>query len=230
MDGGWLRTIGTAVSSIPQKLHAGWRWLRPLPASLEEGIGGLREVRDQIRAREAALLGSVDLYRVRAAACAARDDARGARLAIKLQLMHDRQLATAQQTLVAIEAHIMALENAVMNQAVVSALQHGAVALGRPPDEDHVDDLLLTLEEQSESTQNIMRTLSTAEGEVAEEAVEAELERLCAQKLPQAEAQAEAQADLPQAELTQAELPQAPHHALPSTETAAVARTCLSLH
>lgn len=188
--GGWITSLGaslgTALASVPRGVRAGWQWLHPPPASLEEGIDGLRTVRDSIREREAALLRSVDVYRERAGACAARGDARDARLAIKLQLMHDQQLSMAQQTLVAIEAHIMALENAVMNRAVVSALQHGAIALGRPPDEDHVDDLLLTLEERNESTANIMRTLSCPDQDVADDAVEQELQRLCSRHLPEA--------------------------------------------
>jgi hypothetical protein len=181
----WVWTLGAA---IPQGLRAGWHWLRPPPISLREGLAKLYSVRDQIRNQESALRMTLEEHRKKATQYAAANQPREAKLAIRLQLMHDNRISALQKTLVAIETHVMTLESACLNTAVVEALQHGSVALGTEH-EDRVDEVLQRLEEQSETTEHIMATIGMPDS-VEDAKVEAELERLYCLQLPVAPAAA----------------------------------------
>lgn len=165
-------------------LRAGWHWLRPPPISLEDGLRQLHCVREQIRNQESSLRMTLEEHRRNAKQFAAANQPREAKLAIRLQLMHDGRIAALQKTLVAIETHIMTLESACLNTAVVEALQHGSSALG-VEHEDRVDEVLQRLEEQSETTEHIMATIGVPDS-VEDARVEAELARLYDAQLPDA--------------------------------------------
>ena len=121
-------------------------------------------------------------HRKKARQFAAAQQPREAKLAIRLQLMHDNRITALQKTLVAIETHVMTLESACLNTAVVEALQHGSVALGTE-NEDRIHEMLQRLEEQSETTDDIMATIGMPDS-VEDAKVDAELARLCAAQLP----------------------------------------------
>jgi hypothetical protein len=165
-------------SGVASAVVAGWRWLRPLPISLHDGLAKLHAVREQIRHQESSMRMTLDEHRTHAEQFAAAHQPREAKLAIRLQLMYDNRITALQKTLVAIEIHVMTLESACLNTAVVDALQHGSVALGTEH-EDRADELLQRLEEQSETTDSIMATIGMPDS-VEDAKVEAELARLCA--------------------------------------------------
>ena len=173
----WWQGLASAV-------RAGWHWLRPPPVSLEHGLQQLHRVRQQIRSQESSLRMTLEEHRKNARQFAQANQPREAKLAIRLQLMHDGRIAALQKTLVAIETHIMTLESACLNTAVVAALQQGSSALGIEH-EDKVDEVLQRLEEQSETTEHIMDTIGIPDC-VEDARVEAELARLYDAQLPQA--------------------------------------------
>ena len=175
------------LAGLAAAVRAGWRWLRPAPISLHDGLAKLRAVREQIRMQESTLRMTLVEHQRHAQQYAAANQPREAKLAIRLQLMHDSRIAALQKTLVAIETHIMTLESACLNTAVVEALQHGSVALGTEH-EDRVDEVLQRLEEQSETTESIMATIGVPDS-VEDAKVEAELARLYQHQLPEAPVQ-----------------------------------------
>ena len=99
---------------------------------------------------------------------------------IRLRLLYDEQIRRTQRTLTAIESHLLAIQQALLNREVVVALHEGSRALGhRNQDEDMVDDVLEQLDEQHDQTRNIMSIIQENPPDVSElddDAIENELQ------------------------------------------------------
>ena len=81
---------------------------------------------------------------------------------IRLRLLYDNQLVNVQKTLTAIESHVIAVQSASLNRDVFLALNDSSRALGdNIQDEEFVDDVLETLDEQTNNAQHIMELINS---------------------------------------------------------------------
>lgn len=94
---------------------------------------------------------------------------RDARVHFGLKLLYDRQYLHTQETMSAIEAHIVSLEAMAVNRRVVRALRKGAAAATGGGDESelHADQAIDELAEQHETTQRIIDLLAQTSSNVA---------------------------------------------------------------
>ena len=148
-----VRWIGAAAVS-------GVRWFGSPgspPPTMEDTIQRLERVRENVNSREEAMWQKMETHRKRAQDYAKQKKMREARMQIRLRLLYDEQIRRTQRTTTAIESHLLAIQQALLNREVVVALHEGSRALGhRNEDEDMVDDVLEQLDEQHDQTRNIM--------------------------------------------------------------------------
>ena len=152
------------------------------PPAVEETVVKLERVRDTVAARERSLWERMEGHRERAMEYAAEGNVREARMQIRLRMLYDGQIQNTQRTLTAIESHLVAIQSAVLNREVFLALHEGSRALGhRGYDEDVVDDVLETLDEQHDQTRTIMDLIQENPPDASSldaDAIEDELSRL----------------------------------------------------
>lgn len=150
--------------------------------SMDETIGRLENVREQVCKREEILRKKMEHHRALAKKYAKLRQVREARMEIRLRLLYDSQVSSVQKTLTAIESHLIHLQSASLNREVFLALHDSSRALnGGIQDEDMVDVVLEKLEDQHEQTQQIMDLINTVPLDVnslAEDDIENELNYL----------------------------------------------------
>ena len=157
------------------------------PPTMEETITRLERVREQVNTREEALWAKMEVHRDRAQQYAKEQKMREGSMQIRLRLLYDEQIRRTQRTLTAIESHLLAIQQALLNREVVVALHEGSRALGhRSHDEDLVDDVLEQLDEQHDQTRNIMNIIQEHPPDVSDlddDTVEQELQRMIAKPI-----------------------------------------------
>ncbi len=178
--------IGTAIVNGVSAGVSGITYLfsRPTepPPPMEETVARLERVRETVAGRERCLWERMENHRKRAADYAAEGKVREARMQIRLRMLYDGQILNTQRTLTAIESHLVAIQSAVLNREVFTALHEGSRALGhRGHDEDAVDEVLDALDEQHDQTRAIMDIIQENPPDAASvdaDAIETELAQL----------------------------------------------------
>lgn len=205
--GGALAAAVSGVRWIGTAAMTGVMWMRTPgspPPTMEDTIQRLERVRESVNSREEALWQKMETHRKRAQEYAKQKKMREARMQIRLRLLYDEQIRRTQRTITAIESHLLAIQQALLNREVVVALHEGSRALGhRNEDEDMVDDVLEQLDEQHDQTRNIMSIIQENPPDVSDlddDAIENELQGMMAEeKIEEME-----------------EWPEAPHRELPT--------------
>lgn len=188
--GGVLYSTGTTIangisvgaSSVVSLASALFSRAEEPPPPMEDTVAKLESVRETVANREARLWEKMEHHRERATNYAAGGKVREARMQIRLRQMYDGQIQNTQRTLTAIESHLVAIQSAVLNREVFLALHEGSRALGhRGHDEDAVDEVLETLDEQHDRTRAIMDIIQENPPDASsldDEAIESELAQL----------------------------------------------------
>ena len=143
--------VGAGISSIASIVFKS----EP-PPSMEETVSRLERVRDSMLSREEALWEKMESHRKKAGEFAKDRKLREAKMQIRLRMLYDSQIARNQQTLTVIESHLLAIQSAVMNKEVFLALNQGSKALGNRSSVDHVDEVMEALDEQHDTTREMM--------------------------------------------------------------------------
>ena len=134
---------------------------------LENGLLQLKNARDAVNLREAQLRESVKEYSTRAMLFKKKKLIREAKVMVKLYMLYDLQVKHCQDTISAIESHIISLETAAINKQVCSALKDSSLVGGMDIiDEDILDNAVDRLSDRNESTGEFIRTLGTTPGMV----------------------------------------------------------------
>ena len=158
---GGVKWVGSAIPRL-------WGPGTPTP-TIEDTIQRLERAREQVNRREEALWDKMETHRTRAQEYAKQNKMREARNSIRLRLLYDEQIRRTQRTLTAVESHLLAIQQALLNRQVVVALHEGSRALGhRHENEDMVDDMLEQLDEQHDQTRNIMSIIQEHPPDVSE--------------------------------------------------------------
>lgn len=190
--GGMLYSAGTTIangisvgaSGVVSLASALFSRAEEPPPPMEDTVAKLESVRETVASREARLWEKMENHRERAANFAAGGKVREARMQIRLRQMYDGQIQNTQRTLTAIESHLVAIQSAVLNREVFLALHEGSRALGhRGHDEDAVDEVLESLDEQHDQTRAIMDIIQENPPDASsldDEAIESELAQLMA--------------------------------------------------
>ena len=137
-------------------------WFASPSLTMEETIAQLECVREKVYQREKNLRERMEEHRSLAIEYAKKKQKREAKMQIRLRLLYDNQLVNVQKTLTAIESHVIAVQSASLNRDVFLALNDSSRALGdNIQDEDFVDDVLETLDEQTNNAQHIMELINS---------------------------------------------------------------------
>lgn len=137
-------------------------WFTSPSLTMEETIAQLECVREKVYQREKNLRERMEEHRSLAIEYAKKKQKREAKMQIRLRLLYDNQLVNVQKTLTAIESHVIAVQSASLNRDVFLALNDSSRALGdNIQDEDFVDDVLETLDEQTNNAQHIMELINS---------------------------------------------------------------------
>ena len=137
-------------------------WFASPSLTMEETIAQLECVREKVYQREKNLRERMEEHRSLAIEYAKKKQTREAKMQIRLRLLYDNQLVNVQKTLTAIESHVIAVQSASLNRDVFLALNDSSRALGdNIQDEDFVDDVLETLDEQTNNAQHIMELINS---------------------------------------------------------------------
>ena len=156
-------------------------------ARLQNGLLQLKNARDAVNLREAQLRESVKEYSTRAMLFKQKHLLREARVMVKLYMLYDLQVKHCQDTISAIESHIISLETAAINKQVCSALKDSSLVGGMDIiDEDILDNAVDRLSDRNESTGEFIRTLGTTPGmvDLSEDDIDSELNKLELMALP----------------------------------------------
>ena len=176
-----ISLLGRAANGALTWAYTAFTTQVPQP-TMEETIARLERVRTHVNEREKALWQKMEFHRDQATAYATKKQVREARMHIRLRLLYDGQIRNTQKTSTAIESHLIAIQNAVMNREVFQALGEGSRALGiRGHDEDAVDEVIDRLDEQHDQTRAVMELLTENPPDAAaldESDIESELKRL----------------------------------------------------
>ena len=154
---------------------------------LQNGLLQLKNARDAVNLREAQLRESVKEYSTRAMLFKKKHLVREARVMVKLYMLYDLQVQHCQDTISAIESHIISLETAALNKQVCSALKDSSLVSGMDIiDEDVLDNAVDRLSDRNESTGEFIRTLGTTPGmvDLSDDDIESELNKLDLMALP----------------------------------------------
>jgi len=178
-----MSRVGQAATGAVAWAYAAFVTEVPQP-TMEETIARLQRVRTQVNDREKDLWDKMEHHREQASVYAQKKQIREARMHIRLRLLYDGQILNTQKTTTAIESHLIAIQNAVMNREVFQALGEGSRALGiRGHDEDAVDEVIDRLDEQHDQTRVVMELLTENPPDAAavgDGDIESELKRLMA--------------------------------------------------
>jgi len=179
MEGFQTVTINVAYT-IAGWVSRLWAAAPAPPLTMEETVTRLEAVQRDVSRRETELRDKIEEHRTKAGEYAAMPGRRReAKVQIRLKMLYDAQLQNTHRTLTAIASHLLAIEAAVLNRQVLSALHDGSRALGhRGTDEDAVEDLLDSLDEQHSTTASIMEIIQERPPDAAaldDDAVEQEL-------------------------------------------------------
>lgn len=137
-------------------------WFASPSLTMDETIAQLECVREKVYQREKNLREQMEEHRTLAIEYAKKKQTREAKMQIRLRLLYDNQLVNVQKTLTAIESHVIAVQSASLNRDVFLALNDSSRALGdNIQDEDFVDDVLETLDEQTNNAQHIMELINS---------------------------------------------------------------------
>lgn len=137
-------------------------WFAPPSLTMDETIAQLECVREKVYQREKNLREQMEEHRSLAIEYAKKKQTREAKMQIRLRLLYDNQLVNVQKTLTAIESHVIAVQSASLNRDVFLALNDSSRALGdNIQDEEFVDDVLETLDEQTNNAQHIMELINS---------------------------------------------------------------------
>lgn len=133
----------------------------PPPMTMEQTVKRLEGVQTSVSRRESDLRRKIEEHHERAKEYAQTPGRkREAMVQIRLKMLYETQLVNTHRTQTAIASHLLAIEQAVLNRQVLSALHDGSRALGHNNDtEDNVEDLLDNLEDQHASTASILEIL-----------------------------------------------------------------------
>jgi len=155
--GNALWSIGTAMGTGLGSLASLFYTTDEPPPSMEETVARLERVRDSMADRERKLWSTMESHREKAAEYAQQRKLREAKMHIRLRMLYDSQIARSQQTLTVIESHLLAIQSAVVNKEVFLALNAGSKALGgRSSSLDNVDEVMDALDEQHDTTREMM--------------------------------------------------------------------------
>ena len=157
-------------------------WFASPSLTMEETIAQLECVRGKVYQREKNLREQMEEHRALAIEYAKKKQKREAKMQIRLRLLYDNQLVNVQKTLTAIESHVIAVQSASLNRDVFLALNDSSRTLGdNIQDEEFVDDVLDTLDEQTNNAQHIMDLINSKPLDVSsleEDDIEDELKSL----------------------------------------------------
>jgi paraquat-inducible protein B len=154
---------------------------------LENGLLQLKNARDAVNLREAQLRESVKEYSTRAMLFKQKRLIREAKVMVKLYMLYDLQVKHCQDTISAIESHIISLETAAINKQVCAALKDSSLVEGvHIIDEDMLDNAVDKLSDRNETTGEFIRALGNTPGlvDLTDEDIEKELTKLEVQDMP----------------------------------------------
>jgi hypothetical protein len=154
---------------------------------LENGLLQLKNVRDAVNLREAQLRESAKEYCTRAMLFKKNNLIREAKVMVKIYMLYDLQVKHCQDTISAIESHIISLETAAINKQVCAALKDSSMIEGVDIiDEDILDNAVDKLSDRNETTGEFIRALGNTPGlvDLTDEEIEAEMTKLDLANLP----------------------------------------------
>nr|QFG75062.1 MAG: hypothetical protein [Megaviridae environmental sample] len=187
---------------------------------LENGLLQLKNARDAVNLREAQLRESVKEYSTRAMLFKKKNLIREAKVMVKLYMLYDLQVKHCQDTISAIESHIISLETAAINKQVCAALKDSSMIEGVDIiDEDILDNAVDKLSDRNETTGEFIRALGNTPGliDLTDEEIEAEMTKLDLAILPDTPTHLPEQAQEKEQSL-EFILPKVPESTLLSTE------------
>ena len=151
-------SVWNVITSTVSKL---WASRLPPPLTMEETVQRLEVVQTNVSRREEELRKKIEEHHTRAREYAQMSGRkREAVVQIRLKMLYETQLVNTHRTQTAIASHLLAIEQAVLNRQVLSALHDGSRALGHNNDtEDSVENLLDDLQDQHASTASILEII-----------------------------------------------------------------------